>query len=123
MPKAWHFFLERGFEKCGWLPGIGLVLWIGAGISCQTGSAVIDSEDLAPGGVHHEVYLLQGPWSIHIIEIDLVRAGKARIRLRTAKSNTALEGAAVRSLPWPGEWSPITVVRRSPRPPGKKYIL
>jgi len=92
MFKARSFFLERRFAKCGWLPGIGLVLWIGACISCQTGSSAINSEDLAPGVVHHEVYLLQGPWSIHIIEIDLVRAWKAGIRLRTAKSDPALEG-------------------------------
>ena len=92
MSPAGTFFLARRLAKCGWLPGIGLVLWIGACTSCQTSSTAINSEELAPGVVHHEIYLLQGPWSIHLIEIDLVSAWKAGIRLRTAKSDPALGG-------------------------------
>lgn len=73
---------------------------LGAGwwISCQPTSSTITSENLAAGVVHHEVYLIKGPWSIHIIEIDLPTAWKAGIRLRTAKSDPDLQGEKTSNL-------------------------
>ncbi len=47
------------------------------------------SPPLAPGVFHHQLALTQGPWAIHIIEIDLPEAWEAGIRLRTARADLA----------------------------------
>ena len=73
-----------------WFSGIALTVWAGVSISCQPTSSSVTSEELVPGVKHHEIYLFQGPWSIHIIEIELPRAWKAGVRLRTAKADPAL---------------------------------
>lgn len=44
-----------------------------------------DTERLAPGVWHHSIDLFDGPWAIHVVEIDLLEARKAGIRLRTAR--------------------------------------
>ena len=70
----------------------GMALWAGAGTGCKGDVPAATSEALAPGVLHHEIYLLEGPWSIHLIEIDLPRAWRAGIRLRTVKADPALGG-------------------------------
>jgi exopolysaccharide biosynthesis protein len=50
------------------------------GVACQPGGGV----KLAAGVIYHEINLPEGPWWIHVIEIDLPRAWKAGIRLRAA---------------------------------------
>lgn len=45
-----------------------------------------DSEDLAPGVWHHSVHMIDGPWAIHVIEIDLEQAWAAGVRLQTARA-------------------------------------
>ena len=44
------------------------------------------TETLAPGVWHHSIDLIEGPWAIHVVEIDLQEARKAGVRLRTARS-------------------------------------
>lgn len=44
---------------------------------------------MAPGVVYHRIYLAEGPWWIHVVEIDLPRAWEAGIRLRTAMASAA----------------------------------
>lgn len=62
-----------------------LLLGASAWNACQPGELDARSEEVAVGVVHHRVHLVKGPWRIHVLEIDLPRAWKAGIRLRTAK--------------------------------------
>jgi hypothetical protein len=39
--------------------------------------------------VYHEIHLPEGPWRIHVVEVDLPRAWAAGIRVRTAKQEEA----------------------------------
>lgn len=41
-------------------------------------------ERLAPGVVYHRIHLPEGPWLIHVLELDLPRAWQAGIRLHPA---------------------------------------
>lgn len=54
--------------------------------ACQSPRIDADSQQIAPGVWHHAVELIEGPWSIHVIEIDLPRAWEAGIRVRTARA-------------------------------------
>ena len=47
------------------------------------------TEELAPGVVYHEIHLPEGPWRIHVVEVDLPHAWAAGIRVRTAKQEEA----------------------------------
>ena len=47
------------------------------------------TEELAPGVVYHEIHLPEGPWRIHVVEVDLPRAWAAGIRVRMAKQEEA----------------------------------
>ena len=53
------------------------------------GCARENTEELAPGVVYHEIHLPEGPWRIHVVEVDLPRAWAAGIRVRTAKQEEA----------------------------------
>ena len=48
-----------------------------------------NTEELAPGVVYHEIHLPEGPWRIHVVEMDLPRAWEAGIRVRMAKQEKA----------------------------------
>ncbi|MEW6754321.1 MAG: phosphodiester glycosidase family protein [Candidatus Latescibacterota bacterium] len=61
---------------------VHVLLLVAAGWSCQGAEEAHRAEELATGVYHHEVHLLQGPWSIHVLEIDLARAWPAGIRLQ-----------------------------------------
>jgi len=47
------------------------------------------STTIAPGIVHHQVYLSEGPWAIHILEIDLTNDAVA---IESIKANHQLVG-------------------------------
>ena len=66
--------------------------------ACSKDSSTATTDLLAPGVVHHEIYLVQGPWSIHVLEIDLPIAWAAGIRLRAAASSSASEGEKTSTL-------------------------
>ena len=51
----------------------------------------ITPEQLAPGVWHHAVHLIEGPWAIHVVEIDLDQAWPAGVRLQTAQPRTAVD--------------------------------
>ena len=48
-----------------------------------------NTEELALGVVYHEIHLPEGPWRIHVVEVNLPRAWAAGIRVRTAKQEEA----------------------------------
>ena len=54
--------------------------------------------ELAPGVVHHPVYLSEGPWSIHVIEVDLAKARQAGVRLRSVRADLDGEGLVKTSV-------------------------
>jgi len=60
------------------------------------GSGDLDSRELAPGVVYHKVHLLEGPWWIHVVELDLPRAWSEGVRLR-AESAPAHQGGVERT--------------------------
>lgn len=47
------------------------------------------TEEIAPGVRYYEIYLPEGPWRIHLVEVDLPRSWAAGIRIRTAKQAEA----------------------------------
>ncbi|MFH1570408.1 MAG: phosphodiester glycosidase family protein [Gemmatimonadota bacterium] len=53
--------------------------------ACHTGSIPADTERVAPGVYHHRVELIEGPWVIHVLEVDLPQAWRAGIRIRSAR--------------------------------------
>jgi hypothetical protein len=53
-------------------------------LSCRGLSIPADTEQLAPGVWHHAVHLIEGPWAIHVVELDLEQAWAAGVRLQTA---------------------------------------
>ena len=63
-------------------------LLVGAGgvIGCHGPSIPADTESVAPGVWHHAVNLIDGPWALHVVEIDLPTARKAGIRLHSARA-------------------------------------
>ena len=61
---------------------LGGLLCLSAFLSCAPGDT--KTEDLAAGVVYHKIHLLEGPWWIHVVELDLPTAWAAGVRLRTA---------------------------------------
>jgi hypothetical protein len=76
-----------------------VLLLLLAGLTCCRSSTFFwETEDLAPGVYHHSVTLAEGPWAIHVLEVDLPTAWRAGIRLRTARAEpTAVEGLELTS--------------------------
>ena len=70
-----------------------LGLWAGVWTACQP-----QAPELAPGVVHHPIYLSEGPWSVHAIEIDLAKSRQAGVRLRTTKADSIEGGLAKTSV-------------------------
>ena len=65
--------------------------WIGAcilaaGIGCGAGDHVVRT--VAPGVSYHRIHLLDGPWWIHVVELDLQSAGLEGIELRTSSASS-----------------------------------
>ena len=57
---------------------------------CLSGSCSRENtEELAPGVVYQEIHLPEGPWRIHVVEVDLPRSWAAGIRVRMAKQEEA----------------------------------
>ena len=65
--------------------------------SCGSASIPADTEELAPGVFHHAVTLVEGPWAIHVLEVDLPEAWSAGIRLRTARAKPTTAGGLERT--------------------------
>ena len=63
-------------------------------LACRGPSIPTDTEQLAPGVWHHAVHLIEGPWAIHVVEIDLDQAWPAGVRLQTARSDNRGSGAS-----------------------------
>ena len=90
-----HSTISRGaFERLV-LP-IVLVLCLGWVLACVPGDTKV--EELAPGVVYHKIHLLEGPWWIHVIELDLPKAWAAGIRLRTAMAHSERSGVQKTSV-------------------------
>ncbi len=70
----------------------GLVLAVLLG--CRGPSIPADSEELAPGVWHHAVHLIEGPWAIHVVEVDLEQAWAAGVRLQTARARNDESGVS-----------------------------
>ena len=45
--------------------------------------------NIGPGVIHHDVYIEEGPWAIHVLEVDLMNPF---IRIETIKANNQLIG-------------------------------
>ena len=65
--------------------------WIGAcilaaSIGCGAGDHVVRT--VAPGVSYHTIHLLDGPWWIHVVELDLQSAGLEGIGLRTSSASS-----------------------------------
>ncbi len=73
--------------SCRRLCAAVLCLCSTAWVACQP-----QPPELAPGVVHHPLHLSAGPWSIHVIEVDLAKAAKAGVRLRSARAELDEEG-------------------------------
>lgn len=63
-------------------------------MGCRGPSIPADTKQLAPGVWHHAVHLVEGPWAIHVIELDLEQAWSAGVRVQTARA-AAAGGAGV----------------------------
>ncbi len=69
--------------------------WIGAcilaaSIGCGAGDHVV--RKVAPGVSYHRIHVLDGPWWIHVIEVDLQSAGDEGIELRTSSASSERGG-------------------------------
>lgn len=68
-------------------------LALAALLGCRGPSIPADSEILAPGVWHHAVRLIEGPWAIHVVEVDLEQAWEAGVRLQTARAGVDGSGS------------------------------
>ncbi len=64
--------------------------WVGvcilaASVGCGAGDHVVRT--VAPGVSYHRIHLLDGPWWIHVVEVDLERAREEGIGLRTSSAS------------------------------------
>ncbi len=59
-----------------------LVVWLLVGCGAGDRSA----RELGPGITYHKVHLLEGPWWIHVVEVDLPRAWQGGVRLRAVSA-------------------------------------
>ena len=57
--------------------------------SCKHSGLPTDAVELAPGVLHHAINLIEGPWAIHVIEIDLPTAWSKGVRLRVARPDSS----------------------------------
>ncbi len=57
-------------------------VWLLAGCGAGDRSA----RELGPGITYHKVHLLEGPWWIHVVEVDLPRAWQQGVRLRAVSA-------------------------------------
>lgn len=71
----------HAFAKPLWRGLCALALWAGCGAGDHT------IRQLAPSVAYHKVHLLDGPWWLHVLEIDLEQARQEGIRLRTASAS------------------------------------
>lgn len=55
-------------------------------LSCRGPSIPADTEQLAPGVWHHAVHLIEGPWAIHVVELNLEQAMAAGVRLQSERA-------------------------------------
>ena len=62
--------------------------------ACQPQPHAEKTRELAAGVHHHTLHITEGPWSIHVVEIDLPKAWEAGIRLRTARPVAGEAGLA-----------------------------
>ena len=62
-----------------------------AAFSCRPGVPA-ETQELARGVYHHTVNLIEGPWAIHVVEVDLRQAWEAGVRLRTVKASASPSG-------------------------------
>ena len=67
-----------------------LAVYLVLAAGCSLGDTKV--EQLAPGVVYHKIHLLEGPWWIHVIEMDLSEAWAAGVRLRTAMAHSERGG-------------------------------
>jgi len=77
--------------------GVGTVLaanclLLAGTLSCQSAKIPANTREVAPGVYHHSVELIEGPWVIHVIEVDLARAWRSGIRLRAVRAQTLGSG-------------------------------
>lgn len=68
---------------------LGAALVLVALAACRGPSIPATTRAIAPGVWHHAVELIEGPWAIHVIEVDLPVAWRAGIRLTTARAPVA----------------------------------
>lgn len=54
-------------------------------VGCGAGDYVVRT--LGPGVSYYKIHLLDGPWWIHVVEVDVQRARQEGIRLRTASAS------------------------------------
>jgi hypothetical protein len=55
-------------------------------VSCRSSAPHVSMRQLAPGVFYHAVTLIEGPWVIHILEVDLAQSGRAGMRLQTVRA-------------------------------------
>jgi hypothetical protein len=70
----------RVFPRCACVAALGVLLFLAGG--CAGTGYTIDSETsetLADGLIHRELLLGEGPWVVHVLELDLTR-GNLQIR-------------------------------------------
>ena len=70
-------------------------LWISACIlaviiGCGAGDHVVRA--VVPGVSYHRIHLLDGPWWIHVVEVDLQRTREEGIELRTSSASSDMGG-------------------------------
>lgn len=76
--------------------GLGAIAFVLA--ACQSNRIPAETQHLATGVHHHKVELIDGPWVIHVIEVDLALAWQAGVRIETARArvpNVGLERTSV----------------------------
>ena len=78
--------LPRGHGRRG-LPALVFAM-IGCAATLACGPGVpARTEELAVGVYHHTVNVIDGPWAIHVVELDLRLAWEHGVRLRTVKGS------------------------------------
>jgi hypothetical protein len=70
----------------------GILLWGALSAGCDATIIPSEARELAAGVIHHEISLIEGPWAIHVIEIDLPRAWSSGVRLQVARPHPSTSG-------------------------------
>ena len=76
-------------------------------MSCRSGIPA-ETEELATGVYHHTVSVIDGPWAIHVVEVDLQKAWQHGIRLRTVRASSSPSGLEKTSTMARGALAAIT---------------